>query len=83
MDKNILFNIVLGSMIVPTVAILSALGEARLDVYVSMYTLEYFVAKAVLRPRRRFVDALGLLLLTAFSIIVGVRVWEILQTGKN
>jgi hypothetical protein len=80
MDKNILFNIVLGSMIVPTVAILSALGEARLDVYVSMYTLEYFVAKAVLRPRRRFVDALGLLLLTAFSIIVGVRVWEILQT---
>jgi hypothetical protein len=80
MDKNILFNIVLGSMIVPTVAILSALGEARLDVYVSMYTLEYFVAKAVLRPRRRFVDALGLLLLTAFLIIVGVRVWEILQT---
>jgi hypothetical protein len=80
MDKNILFNIVLGSMIVPTVAILSALGEARLDVYVSMYTLEYFVAKAVLRPRRRFVDALGLLLLTAFSITVGIRVWEILQT---
>jgi hypothetical protein len=80
MDKNILFNIVVGSMIVSTVAILSALGEARLDVYVSMYTLEYFVAKAVLRPRRRFVDALGLLLLTAFSIIVGVRVWEILQT---
>jgi hypothetical protein len=80
MDRNILFNIVLGSMIVPTVAILSALGEARLDVYVSMYTLEYFVAKAVLRPRRRFVDALGLLLLTAFLITVGVRVWEILQT---
>jgi hypothetical protein len=80
MDKNILFNIVLGSMIVPTVAILSALGEARLDVYVSMYTLEYFVAKAVLRPRRRSVDALGLLLLTAFLITVGVRVWEILQT---
>jgi hypothetical protein len=80
MDKNILFNIVLGSMIVPTVAILSALGEARLDVYVSMYTLEYFVAKAVLRPRRRFFDVLGLLLLTVFSIIVGVRVWEILQT---
>jgi len=80
MDKNILFNIVLGSMIVPTVAILSALGEARLDVYVSMYTLEYFVARAVLRPRRRFFDVLGLLLLTVFSIIVGIRVWEILQT---
>jgi hypothetical protein len=80
MDKNILFNIVLGSMIVPTVAILSALGEARLDVYVSMYTLEYFVARAVLRPRRRLFDVLGLLLLTVFSIIVGIRVWEILQT---
>ena len=80
MDKNILFNIVLGTMIVSTVAVLSSLGEMRLDVYVSMYTLEYFVAKAVLRPRRRFFDVLGLLLLTAFSIIVGIRVWEIIQT---
>jgi hypothetical protein len=79
MDKNILFNIVLGFMIVSTASILSGLGEIRLDVYLSMYTLEYFVAKAVLRPRRRFFDVLGLTLFLVFSIIVCFRVWEILQ----
>jgi hypothetical protein len=80
MDKNILFNIVLGFMIVSTAVILSGLGEMRLDVYISMYTLEYFVAKAVLRPRRRFLDILGLALLLIFSIIVCFRIWEILRT---
>jgi hypothetical protein len=79
MDKNILFNIVLGFMIVSTASILSGLGEMRLDVYLSMYTLEYFVAKAVLRPRRRFFDVLGLALFLVFSIIVCFRVWEILR----
>jgi hypothetical protein len=79
MDKNILFNIVLGFMIVSTAVILSGLGEMRLDVYISMYTLEYFVAKAVLRPRRRFLDILGLALLLIFSIIVCFRIWEILR----
>jgi hypothetical protein len=79
MDKNILFNIVLGFMIVSTASILSGLGEMRLDVYLSMYTLEYFVAKAVLRPRRRFFDVLGLVLFLVFSIIVCFRVWEILR----
>lgn len=79
MDKNILFNIVLGFMIVSTAVILSGLGEMRLDVYISMYTLEYFVAKAVLRPRRRFLDILGLALLLIFSIIVCFRIWEIFR----
>jgi hypothetical protein len=80
MDKNILFNIVLGSMIVSTVAVFSGLGERRLDLYVSMYTLEYFVAKAILRPRRRFFDVLGLVLFITFSAIVSLKVWEILRT---
>jgi hypothetical protein len=80
MDKNILFNIVLGSMIVSTVAVFSGLGERRLDLYVSMYTLEYFVSKAILRPRRRFFDVLGLVLFITFSAIVSLKVWEILRT---
>jgi len=79
MDKNILFNIVLGFMIVSTAVILSSLGETRLDVYVSMYTLEYFVAKAVLKPRRRFFDILALTLFLIFLLIVCFRIWEILQ----
>jgi len=80
MNKNLLFNIVLGGMITLTVPILGALGETRLDAYVSMFTLEYFIATAILRPRRRIKDILALILLIVFFFIVGVRVAEILLT---
>ena len=80
MNKNLLFNIVLGGMITLTVPILGALGETRLDAYVSMFTLEYFIATAILRPRRRIKDILALILLIIFSLIVGFRVAEILLT---
>ena len=52
----------------------------RLDAYVSMFTLEYFIATAILRPRRRIKDILALILLIVFSLIVGFRVAEILLT---
>jgi len=80
MNKNLLFNLVLGGMIALTVPILGALGETRLDAYVSMFTLEYFIATAILRPRRRIKDILALILLIIFSLIVGFRVAEILLT---
>ena len=63
MNKNLLFNLVLGGMIALTVPILGALGETRLDAYVSMFTLEYFIATAILRPRRRIKDILALSLI--------------------
>jgi len=80
MNKNLLFNLVLGGMIALTVPILGALGETRLDAYVSMFTLEYFIATAILRPRRRIKDILALILLIIFSLIVGFRVAEIVLT---
>ena len=80
MNKNLLFNMVLGGMITLTVPILGALGETRLDAYVSIFTLEYFIATAILRPRRRIKDILALILLIIFFFIVGVRVAEILLT---
>lgn len=80
MNKNLLFNLILGAMITLTVPILGALGEMRLDAYISMFALEYFVAMAVLRPRRRTIDLLAIILLSIFFIIVGVRVIEILLT---
>ena len=80
MNKNLLFNLVLGGMIALTVPILGALREMRLDAYVSMFTLEYFIATAILRPRRRIKDILALILLIVFSLIVGFRVAEILLT---
>lgn len=80
MNKNVLFNLVLGAMISLTVGALGMLGENRLDAYVSMFTLEYFIAMAVLRPRRRIKDILAAVLLVVFFLIVGIRVAEILLT---
>ena len=60
------------------VSALAALNESRLDVYVSMFTLLYFAATAVFRPRRRTWDFLALALLAAFTYVVAVRVLEIL-----
>jgi hypothetical protein len=78
LDKNMAFNIVLGVMIVITVTALSALGESRLDVYVSMFTVEYFAALAIFRPRRRFLDVIAIALLAVFAMIVALRVAEVL-----
>jgi hypothetical protein len=68
----------LALLITVAVSALAALNESRLDVYVSMFTLIYFAATAVFRPRRRTWDFLALALLAAFTYIVAVRVLEIL-----
>ncbi|MEM0232551.1 MAG: hypothetical protein QXL22_00870 [Candidatus Nezhaarchaeales archaeon] len=80
MNKNMLFNLVLSAMIIITVVVLGAIGETRLDVYISLFTLEYFIGLAVLRPRRRTLDFLAISLLVVFIIIVGIRVVEIILT---
>lgn len=80
MNKNMLFNLVLAVMIIITVVALGAIGEMRIDVYISLFTLEYFVGLAILRPRRRTIDFLAVTLLIIFFIIVGMRVAEIIQT---
>jgi membrane protein implicated in regulation of membrane protease activity len=49
-----------------------------MDVYLSMFTLIYFAATAVYRPRRRTWDFLAFALLAVFTYIVAVRVLEIL-----
>lgn len=78
LPKNAAFNVLLGLMMFATVPALAALGETRLDLYVSLFTLEYFVALALLRPRRRFRDPIAPTLLAAFIVIVALRVMEIL-----
>jgi hypothetical protein len=62
-----------------TVVCLSALGEIRIDVYVSLFTVEYFAASALYQPRRRYVDFIGGLLFAVFCFIVGMKIWEIIQ----
>ena len=78
MHRNYLSNTVLSSLMLFTVPILWSLGEARLDVYVSMFTLEYFVVKALFNPRRITRDYLALALFTVFTFIVSYRVIQVL-----
>ncbi|MCS7113567.1 MAG: hypothetical protein NZ955_06415 [Candidatus Bathyarchaeota archaeon] len=79
MDRSVAFNISLAILMALTVSTLSALREYRLDVYVSMYTLEYYVCLAIFRPRRRIrFDPIALTLLALFSTIVAFRVMEVL-----
>jgi hypothetical protein len=68
----------LASLTAAAASILAALGENRLDAYVSVFTLIYFALTAIFRPRRRTLDFLALTLLAAFSYIVAVRVLEVL-----
>lgn len=79
MDKNKKYIISLGILMFTTVVTLSALGEERMDVYVSLFTVEYFAASALFQPRRRFFDVLGGTLFLIFCIIVGVKIWEIIH----
>jgi hypothetical protein len=78
MDRNNLHLILLAALITVATSILAALGESRLDAYVSVFTLIYFALTAIFRPRRRMMDFLALALLAAFSYIVAVRILEIL-----
>ncbi|HID18116.1 TPA: hypothetical protein EYP27_01075 [Candidatus Bathyarchaeota archaeon] len=78
LDRNILFNIILAVLIFITVPSMAALGANSLDIYVSVFTLEYFACMAVFRPRRRTLDFIAIALFAAFSVIVGLKVWEIL-----
>jgi hypothetical protein len=78
LDRQSLYLITLALLITLAVSALAALNESRLDVYLSMFTLIYFTATAVFRPRRRTWDFLAFALLAVFTYIVAVRVLEIL-----
>jgi hypothetical protein len=75
-----LFNIVLATLYAVTVPSLAALGERRLDVYVSMFTLEYFICLGILRPRRVVKDFIAVALFISFAVAVAYRVMEVLAT---
>ena len=66
-----------GAMMV-TLVCLSALGEARLEVNYSLFTVVYFACSALFRPRRRWLDVPGGVLFLGFCYIVAVKVIEII-----
>jgi len=78
MDKHKVYLVSLASLLFLIVVGLATLKETRLDVYVSLFTVSYFVTLAVFRPRRRVSDVVGATLFIAFSLIVAFKVAEIL-----
>lgn len=77
-DKHKTYLLTLAVSLLSTVSLLAALDELRLDVYLSLYAVCYFVSSAVFRPRRRFGDIVGGILFLVFFGIVGFRIVEIL-----
>jgi hypothetical protein len=61
-----------------TVVSMTALGETRLEVYLSLFTVCYFAATALYRPRKRYYDIVGVTLFLLFIIIVSIKVLEII-----
>ena len=83
MDRHILFIIFLAAFLLFTVAIFAAAGERRLDVYISVFTIEYLALVEILRPKRKLftflrLDAVALGLFVIFCFIVARKVVEIL-----
>lgn len=78
MDRERLYLVTLALLNTIAVAVLAALSETRLDVYVSMFALIYFASTAIFRPRKRLFDVVGLSLLVVFSYVVAMRVLEVL-----
>jgi len=77
LDRDLL---VYASLQVAFTSILAALGEARIDAYVSVSILIYFVATTIQPSIRKYSDlrVLDALLIALFSLIVVFRVLEIL-----
>ena len=81
MKKDFFFIAFLAFLMPLTVSVLSGLNEGRIDVYLSLFTLEYFIGVAVFRPRRRVFDFLGIALFILFIYFVTIRVMSIIY-GK-
>jgi hypothetical protein len=78
MDKRKSYILTLAFLLAFSTVALSVLRETKLDAYISVFTIDYFIASAVFRPRRRTIDFVGIALFIAFTYIVALKVMEIL-----
>ena len=77
-EKDKKFNVLLAAFYAATASSLAAIGEQRFDAYFSIFTLEYAVLYALLRPRRRGRELLLPLMLTVFAYFVTLRILDVL-----
>jgi hypothetical protein len=78
LDKNKQYLVFMAAAMMVTLVSLSALGEGRLEVYYSLFTVVYFASSALYRPRRRWLDVPGGVLFLGFCVIVALKVIEII-----
>jgi hypothetical protein len=78
LERQNFYLLTLASLLLLSTAGLSMIGGYTLDVYVSMFTICYFVASTVFRPRRLTFDFVGVTLFIVFAYIVALRVLAIL-----
>lgn len=78
MDKHSLYILTLSILLFTIVLVLAVLGESRLDVYVSLFTISYLASSVIFRPRRKIPDVIGFILTVIFGVIVVLRVMEIM-----
>ena len=82
MENTDIFLIMYAALIFSTVVILSLLSVERIDVYVALFAIEFFVASELTSPfgqtesRRKTI--IGILLLAIFTGIILERMVEIL-----
>jgi len=69
-------------LVVLSIISLYLLGEKRVDVYVSLNILAYYVSYAVARPSytSRPVRILNIALFVIFTLIVALRIYEVLMS---
>ncbi len=77
-----LFIIMYATLLFSTVVLLSLLSVERIDIYVALFAIEFFVASELTSPFRsaesRRTTVMGILLLVIFAGIVLERIAEIL-----
>jgi len=62
----------LATLLLSSVVLLSWLGVQKLAAYLSLFTLCYFAASFIFRPRRRTIDFVGLGLLYYSALFIAI-----------
>lgn len=81
MDKHRKYVISLSVITLLGMTALLAAGETRIGVYLSVFAIAYFASAEIFRPRRKWIDVVGVLLFIAFMILVIHKAANILGYG--
>ncbi len=72
MRRENAFLMILAILLLTSVVLLSAWGVQNLSAYLSLFTLCYFAASFVFRPKRRTIDFVGLGLLYYSALFIAI-----------